>query len=245
MNDRDPKTSRVRLEGDEVHLWWGRMDAQEDLDGVRGWLSDEERGRAERFRREGDARAFVFRRTFLRSVLARCTGIAPQDLRFELREFGKPFLDGALAHVRFNTSSSGACVLVGVSAGREIGVDVEREDQRFLEPEELSRMARRVLTPAEQAGLEDLAREQRPGAFLRAWTRKEALLKALGTGLSREPNTLEVGLESFAGERVLDGKLFPGRALDLRAPPGFLASVVVAAESAERLTWERRAPAWL
>ncbi len=241
-NVREPESSRVRLERDEVHLWWGRMDAVENLDGVRGWLSDDERGRAERFRREADARAFVFRRTFLRSVLARYAGVEPAQLRFELGEFGKPSLPGALARVRFNSSSSGERVLVGVTGGREIGVDVERADERFLAPEELSRLARRVLTGEEQVALGRLTEAQRAYAFLRLWTRKEALLKALGTGLSREPNTVAVGLEPFAGERVLDASVFPGRALDLQAPSGFSASAVVAAEPGERLTWERRFP---
>lgn len=243
MNVRDPKTSRVRLERDEVHLWWGRMDAVESLDGVRGWLSDEERGRAERFRCEADARAFVFRRTLLRSVLTRYAGIAPAELRFERSEFGKPSLAGTHACVSFNSSSSGGRVLVGVAAGREIGVDVERADQRFLAPEELARLAPRVLTAEEQTALARMTPEQRPGAFLRLWTRKEALLKALGTGLSREPNTVAVGLEPFAGERALDASVFPGRALDLQAPHGFSASAVVAAEPGELLTWEHHAPA--
>jgi 4'-phosphopantetheinyl transferase len=237
VNVRDPKPSRVRLERDEVHLWWGRGDAVEDVDGLRGWLSDEERGRAERFRHAADARAFVFRRAFLRSVLTRYAGLAPAELRFGRGEFGKPFLAGTPACVRFNSSSSAGWVLVVVSAERELGVDVERADQRFLAPEELSHLARRVLTSEEQAALARLPGEQRPCAFLRLWTRKEALLKALGTGLSREPNTVELGLEPFAGERVLDVRLFPGRALDLQAPPGFSASAVVAAEPGERLRW--------
>jgi hypothetical protein len=113
------------------------MDAVENLDGVRGWLSDEERGRAERFRREADARAFVFRRTFLRAVLTRYAGIARAELRFERGEFGKPSLAGTSAPVRFNSSSSGGQGQAGVTAGRDIGVDVERADERLLGAEEL------------------------------------------------------------------------------------------------------------
>lgn len=235
MNVRDPKTSRVRLDGGEVHLWWGRRDAAWNLDAVRGWLSDEERRRGERFRRARDAHAFLFRRAFRRSVLASYVGVAPWEICFETSECGKPSLVGAHGRVRFNASSSDEWTLVGVSADRELGVDVEKGDGRFLEQEELSLLARRVLTGAEQDCLAQLPGSERLRAFLRVWTGKEALLKALGTGLSREPSTVEVGLESNGGERALDTKLFPGRLLDLPAPSGFSASVVVAAEPGERL----------
>jgi 4'-phosphopantetheinyl transferase len=238
---RDPSTVRVRLESDEVHLWWGRMDAGEDLEAVLGWLSDEERRRAERFRRARDARGFLFRRAFLRVVLARYAAVGPGELSFVRGGFGKPFLAGPHARLRFSASSSGALALVGVSLGRELGVDVEQAGGRLLDTEEVSRLAQRVLTHGERECLARLAAGERAHAFLRAWTRKEALLKALGTGLSREPDTVEVGLEPHAGERELDARLFAGRLLDLHAPPGFVASAAVTAVPHERLRWELRA----
>jgi len=210
---RDAKPSRVRLDGGEVHLWWGRIEVQ-DWDAILGSLSDEERRRGERFRRGEDARAFHFRRAFRRSVLARHAGVAARELAFVEGEFGKPSLAPPHERVRFNASSSAGWVLVAVTSGREIGVDVEQADERFLAPEELSRLARRVLTPAEQADLARLPAGERSRALLRAWTRKEALLKALGTGLSREPDTLEVGIEPHAGWKRLES----GCALDLVAP---------------------------
>jgi 4'-phosphopantetheinyl transferase len=220
---RDAEPSRVRLDGSELHLWWGRREAFQGLDGLLGSLSDEERRRGERFRRAEDAHSFLFRRAFRRSVLARHAGAAPGELAFEEGALGKPSLAPPHEHVRFNASSSGAWVLVAVATGREVGVDLERADERFLEAEELSRLARRVLTASEREALWYLPAEERPRAFLRAWTRKEALLKALGTGLSREPDTVEAGIEPCAGPRLLEGML----ALDLAAPPGFAACLAL------------------
>lgn len=218
-----PLNERLRLEGGEVHLWWGRGDAAQDLDSLLGWLSDEERRRSERFRRAGDARAFLYRRAFRRSVLARYAGVAPGELAFETGEHGKPSLSAPHERVRFNASSSGPWVLVAVTVGRELGVDVECADERLLGAEELSRLARRVLTPGEQECLASLPAGEHSRAFLRAWTRKEALLKVLGTGFSREPDTVEVGIEPCAGWKRLEA----GCALDLEAPPGFAASLVL------------------
>src|SRR5262245_3254435 len=95
----DPVRDRSGLEAGEVHLWWGQLGIESPvglLDRSRSWLSDEERARGERFRREGDARAFLFRRGFLRGVLARYAGARPEELAFAAGAHGKPTLqDGA------------------------------------------------------------------------------------------------------------------------------------------------------
>lgn len=232
------KITRLCLDRDEVHLWWGAVDVVESLDEARAWLSDEECRRSERFRRERDARAFLFRRVFRRWVLARYVGGGPAELTFTSAALGKPALDGS--DVRFNASSSGAWALVGVTRGREIGVDVERHDPRLARPEELSSLARRVLNAAERTRLEQLPSWARMPAFLRAWARKEACLKALGIGLGRDPRTLEVGLDPWDSERTLgvapaaaDAARFPvARPLevhlrDVEAPDGFAACCAV------------------
>lgn len=230
---REAWVQRVRLQGNEVHLWWGRTDAVESLDALEGWLSEDELRRSERFRRERDARAFVFRRAFLRAILATQLGCRPGELVFAPGPFGKPLLAHPAGALAFSASSSGARVLVAVTEGQELGVDVERLAGLPTDPEELSRLAARVLGPRERAEFAALAPGPRRRGFLRAWTRKEALLKALGIGLAREPSTVEVGLASFAGERVLaqeapwaggQARLYP-----LEAPPGSAASLVVLA----------------
>lgn len=223
-----------------MHLWWGKRGG-ESLDSLSGWLSDEERRRSERFRRERDALAFAFRRAFLRSILAERCGCRPEELVFTIGEFGKPALARPVTGLRFSASSSGAWVLVALATGLELGADVEGRTVEgstgegntagdLGDEEELSRLARRVLTESERTALERLAPAARARAFLRVWTRKEALLKWLGTGLSVAPDGVEVGLEPLQRPReVVPPAPFTGRArmLDLAAPPGFAASLVV------------------
>lgn len=234
------ETTALRLDPDEVHLWWGSVNAVESLDAARAWLSDEERRRGERFRRERDARAFLFRRAFRRWILARYVGAAPGELAFESGPNGKPFLVGAGAP-DFSTSRSGDLVLVGVTRGRALGLDVEQPDPRLLRAEELSRLAARVLGTGERQAFARLAPRERGPAFLRAWTRKEAWLKASGVGLAREPDTLDLGIEVRAEERLLTESPFPApleaRALDLAVPAEGTASLVVAAGAGERLRY--------
>ena len=84
----------------------------------------------------------------------------------------------------FNLSHSESKGLAAVSRGARIGVDLEfaREGREFTE------IADRFFSQAESAELRALPPEARPAAFYRAWTRKEAYLKAWGTGLSFASN---------------------------------------------------------
>jgi 4'-phosphopantetheinyl transferase len=229
-----PEASLDALRRDGVHLWWGQAGDVESLDASRAWLSDEERRRSERFHRERDARAFVFRRAFLRATLARYVGGRPEALAFATGPFGKPALLAPRAELDFNASSREGTVLLGLTAGPPIGVDLELCPSPWAaDPEEIARLAARVATPAERARLLARAPDARAHAFLELWTRKEALLKALGTGLAREPASVEVGWRAEEGDARVFG---PGLApcwLAVQAPEGFLASVVVGAHSGE------------
>jgi 4'-phosphopantetheinyl transferase len=86
-----------------------------------------------------------------------------------------------------------------VLRGARIGVDLEvaREGPRFMN------LADRFFSEAESAALRALPDEARPAAFYRAWTRKEAYLKAWGTGLSFASNRFTLDYLSDDGGRLL------------------------------------------
>ncbi len=70
--------------------------------------------------------------------------------------------------------------MIAVADGRELGVDLER-----LRPVgEAERIVASFFTAAEQAAFAAIADPDRPEAFLRGWTRKEAVLKAFGSGIA-------------------------------------------------------------
>ncbi len=220
------------LERPEVHLWWkGPRDAGDAAE-ERGWLSDAERRRCERFHDPRDARAFRARRLFLRAVLAGYLGRDPSELSFGENPFGKPVLR-ASEGLSFNLSRSGGWVLLAVTRGREVGVDLERAAEWLEREDELAAVVRLVFSAREREAFARLPPSARSAAFLRVWTRKEALVKALGTGLSREPASFEVGLDDGpSGPRALDRNGFPGEGgallVDVAAPAGFAAALVAA-----------------
>lgn len=103
-----------------------------------------------------------------RQVLATYLETTPEALEFEAGERGKPRLRDA-GDVEFNLSHSGELVVVAVTRGRAIGVDVER-----IDPE-----------------------HDRTAAFYEEWVRREATLKCLGVGVLADPPPDPVAVESF------------------------------------------------
>lgn len=129
-------------------------------------LSDDERARAARFRFDEHRRRWIAAHVALREILSTYT----DDVQFVLGEHGKPSLANGAVH--FNLSHSGDLAVVAVSDG-EIGVDVEQIRDDF--------------------DYESIAPAPSREAFFRAWTRKEARLKATGVGLgASEPEELWV-----------------------------------------------------
>lgn len=162
-------------------------------------LSSAELGRAARFLRERDRRRFLAARCALRQRLAQHLGVSAGALRFVEGPEGKPFLADA-PRCHFNLSHSEDLALVGIGDRSELGVDIE-----VLRPvDDAQPLARSHFTAAEFDAMMALDERARAAAFLRIWTRKEACLKALGTGLSIAPSSFEVGLEPDFTELTID-----------------------------------------
>jgi len=130
----------------------------------------------------------------VRSLLAAYLSRSPCDLRICAAPGGKPFVLplGDEAHLRFNLSHSLGLSIVALSAEHEVGADVEalREVPSALD------LARRFFCPGEARALARHSGADLSAAFLRLWTRKEALLKAMATGLSSPLDLFEVSAPS-------------------------------------------------
>ncbi|WP_148667852.1 4'-phosphopantetheinyl transferase family protein, partial [Mizugakiibacter sediminis] len=92
----------------------------------------------------------------------------------------------------FNLSHAGGLALLAVGRVRALGIDVEAV--RPLPDAEL--LARRCFTPAECLTIAATAPQRRALAVMTCWTRKEALLKATGDGLGRDPCGIHVGADA-------------------------------------------------
>ena len=192
-------------------------------------LDDEERARAQRFVRPPDRRRFVLAHAALRLLLARCLELRPALVRYENAVHGKPRLAPGLPSLEFNLSHSGGLALIAVARDRAVGVDVEQ----VREITDAQSIAETHFSAAERALLRSLPPAERRDAFFRCWTRKEAVIKAIGEGLSRALGSFDVDLApgSTSALTRLDGR--PGNVAgwslrDVAAPSGYVAAGAVA-----------------
>ena len=139
-------------------------------------LNEAERSRAANLRHPLAHSQFVRGRAILRSALALWLNVAPRKVPIQLTPDGKPYLDAADVH--FNISHTAGFALFGIGR-RPIGVDIERANPQ----RDCDGLVKRYFTPPEQEQYFLMPESRRPAAFLRGWTCKEALLKAIGSGV--------------------------------------------------------------
>jgi len=198
LSDWQPGATAAELAPHLTRVWVVDLDAglnaEDDADASapdaeRELLSADEQARADRFVRPRDRRRFTRCRAALREILGQLLVVRAESIRFRASGHGKPELDweamgavdlGGRSALQFNVSHSAGLGLIAVGMGRALGVDVEE-----LRPiSEAERIVASYFTPGEVAAFSALCEEAKALAFLRGWTRKEAILKGLGIGLA-------------------------------------------------------------
>ncbi|RZA19863.1 MAG: 4'-phosphopantetheinyl transferase superfamily protein [Lysobacteraceae bacterium] len=176
--------------------WHGRLDANvlvalAALDDWVAWvprahalLDDNERARVVRRRNPVHARELAFAYAMHRVVLAELLEVPLVQLRVERDAKGCPRLPGD--RVRTSLSHADGVVAVAVAASGAVGIDIESRRRAGEMPE----IAARVVHPREAPAILALAEGARGIALLDLWVRKEAVLKAAGSGLERDMDTL-------------------------------------------------------
>jgi len=173
-------------------------------------LDETEHAEIQRLRQPKDRQRLRLRRGLRRIVLGRYLDLPPALLRFERGLHGQPRLTG----LAFSSSCSGDWLLLAVTRGAAVGVDVEGTDHFSFTPA----LTGTCCSRAEQARLRALPEPLCAAEFLRIWTAKEALLKVRGTGF-HEGVDLPGLLEALRPHE---------RVVALAAGPALVASLAVA-----------------
>jgi 4'-phosphopantetheinyl transferase len=185
LNWPQPRIFPALAEGD-VHIWAVPLGESPDAKEIEKILSSAECMRVESFAFDTPRQVFANSRIALRCLLSRYLDIPPRDVPIVIDSNGKPQLaDGGL---RFNLAHSGELALVAFTDGGEIGVDVEqvRPVDRLLE------IAARNFHPHERETIRAASAADQPTVFHRCWTRKEAVIKAIGIGLKYPLDAFDV-----------------------------------------------------
>ena len=174
-----------------IRLFWVNLDeTAKTVDDLENSLAPDELRRASRLREARLRSRWMAARRALRHLLGAELDRAPGKVRLQTTERGKPYLEGG--ELAFNLSHSGPHLLIALAPVGRVGVDVE-----CIRPlPELAGLVERHFTGAEAQAIlsaADLPEDDDTfPAFFRTWVRKEALLKAVGLGVSTPLDTFQV-----------------------------------------------------
>lgn len=205
-------------------LTWARAD-ELDLDGTAARLDASARDRLDTSSVSA-AHRFLFGRTLLVRTVAEILGTDPERVEVTAvcpacgLAHGRPRVRTGDRTVHASVSHTADASAVAVSIEHPVGVDVERLDAaRFAGVEDVA------LTPTEREEWRRLPDRVRLRALAERWTAKEAVTKALGTGLTTDPATIDLG--PGAARRIIEtaGHRF---VIDHPEPaPGFVVATAV------------------
>lgn len=199
MNSLTERSLQVDLGKNVVHVWIADIDSLfPNYFQYKALLCTEELQRESKFVFEYLRKRFAISRGILRTILR---GYLQSDdpIDFSYGPNGKPCLKDPFNNLHFNLSHSNGLAVYGIANRVEIGVDIEHIKTDFLE----KKLEEYVFSEAEKSVFNSLKIEDKTLAFYQAWTRKEAVLKALGKGLSDSPTKIEVTFEPSVEPKIL------------------------------------------
>lgn len=188
---------------DDYHLIDDRIDIwQIALDSMPDWafplLNEEEKARAQRFHFERHQRRFTVARAWLRVILSRYAGQAPETLNFGYNKQGKPHLPNN-HQLTFNLSHSHELALLAIGCHQPLGIDVE-----YFSKRPFMGIAEQLFSPKEIEDLTQTNPPLMPLAFFNIWSQKEALIKACGLGLAYPTKEFNVPLLASQSSLITD-----------------------------------------
>lgn len=205
----------------QVHL--RDLSLLEETDAV---LSLSERRRAAEFLNTVARERFVKSRTVLRCLLGEHLGLRPDDVPIRLDAWGKPQLGPPFSEINFNLAHAEHLCLFALVCGHAVGADLEQVRER----PGLNGVSARLFGPEEHKALMETPAGDFNAAFYRTWTRREAVIKALGLGLGVAPDEVSVPVSaasrpwSLKAGGVLQTSWLTS---DLEGVPGFCAALAV------------------
>ena len=179
-------------------------------------LSRAELARAARFVFETDRQKYLAGHCALAGLVAARLSVPCGHLEFQLGPHDKPSVSPVYDCV-FNMSHCDDVALIGIAVGLPHGVEIGVDIEPVRGVSDAHALGAPHFHAAEQSELAACDPATASLAFLRGWTRKEACLKAIGSGLSIHPSTFHCGLRVHRGSTEVDGVTVEFDTLDVGA----------------------------
>jgi len=160
------------------------------------YLSDYEKARANRFKHESDYNCYIAAHALLRIELSKLLRTKAESIRIEESVNGRPFTSGVDLPFSLSRTKNIFAFVIGQS-NQLLGIDIEQIKPGI----DFTNISREYFSIKEQQlifSFDRIADQNR--TFFEIWTRKEALLKAIGTGINAELSKVQV----LEGENHID-----------------------------------------
>ncbi|MFN1834852.1 4'-phosphopantetheinyl transferase family protein [Balneola sp. MJW-20] len=179
--------TKMTLSKKDVHIWISDLNSEtSDPSAYKCLLSPAEVQKAQNLRFSEDRNRYLWGRIQLRQLLGFYLDREPDSIRLSSTPYGKPYLTRKEG-IHFNISHSGDLLIIGLSAGDPIGVDVEKLNRNV----DVDSVSRNYYSESEFRTIMDADYDDKRNLFFKIWTRKESLIKGIGKGLG-------ISLQSFS-----------------------------------------------
>lgn len=140
------------------------------------YLNKTELHRAQKYHFEKDRHRFIICRTILKLILAQQTFDEISNINIKIDQNNKPYISSKKA-IFFNMSHAGDYAIIAVCCV-PVGIDLEYQNKKFdfteILPSTFSKLEIETI----------LKSTDKTAMFFKLWTRKEAIVKATGKGIS-------------------------------------------------------------
>jgi 4'-phosphopantetheinyl transferase len=184
----------LSLSKDHIDVWLCDLkQLSVDINNFYSILSEDERKRADKLKVEDKKQQYIITRGALRQRLGLLTNIEPEDFVFKILEYGKPVLanNPQCAGITFNVSHSHDLALIAIAQKQNIGIDIEKINHES----DHQALMTRFFSRAEQAEFQTIAEVNKARAFCACWSRKEAFIKAIGSGIAYGLDNFDVSVD--------------------------------------------------
>ena len=221
---------------------------EEEVEPLATLLAADEFARAERFHFPADRRRFIAGRAILRLLLGSCLQLAPQSCASTMAPpESRPWTHARIGVTCASMSRMPATWRSMASCGSRKSVSTWNTRPA---PSITLDIAGHFFSPAENQVIRSLPPAAQIDAFYSYWTRKEAYVKGIGSGLGLPLDQFTVPLATAApvqvcgkvgsDERTVDSAWVTSNWLvyDVHVPPGYFAALAVDGEISELRQWE-------
>jgi 4'-phosphopantetheinyl transferase len=178
----------MNLNPGEVHIWSAIINESYHKILANAYLSEKEKKKGESFEYDIDAYLYLVKHNLLRIILGRYLKCDPTDICFKNNTYGKPSIAYPHTSIQFNISTSSNRFVAAFCLHHKIGVDIEL----IRHIENINQLTTNYYTINEAAWIYSHPESMLEKLFFSIWTQKEAIVKAIGKGLSLEFNTFDI-----------------------------------------------------